>query len=64
MAKNKSAETNGAAFKTGKTHPRTTVVETGKKMVRGTGGVVAYTKGSRFKDEEVLAVVQRVLRQS
>lgn len=28
------------------------------------GGVVAYTQGSRFKDADVLAVVQRVLKQS
>lgn len=37
-------------------NPRTLKVDT--------GGVVAYTQGSRFKDAEVLAVVKRVLSQS
>ena len=67
MAKSKATTTQKTTRKTA-THPVTRVTETGKingkTSVKNTGGVVAYTKGSRFKDAEVLEVVQRILSES
>ena len=62
MAKSK-ATTQKTACVTAKINSEKTA-RTGKMSIKETGGVVAYTKGSRFKDAEVLKVVQRVLSQS
>lgn len=68
MAKGKTGTAKTRAVGTGtvgaKAHSKKTAPRDAKSGTFDKGGVVAYTKGSRLRDADVQAAVQRVLGKS